>query len=132
LDRRIGVHELAGGAPRPRQADVVVREVLERAVAVALRDPRRVEPRAGDRGASADARMRLLAPVRGLDDPAHAPAETAGLGPERLALDLHRCAQFSGSPASMSTRRRRGPSRYRFRSARLASQAGATSPRYLA
>ncbi len=62
-------------APRARalvRLDVVVGEVLERAVAVALRDPGRVEPGARDRRAAADARVRELSPVGGVEHPARA------------------------------------------------------------
>ena len=90
------------------------------------------EPRAGDRGAAADAGMRLLAALRGLDHPARTAAQPTGLEPACFAVDLHSRAQFSGNPASIRMRRRRGPSRYRFRSARLASQPVATSPWYFA
>src|SRR5262249_62318213 len=112
--------------------DVVAGEVLERAVRVALRDPGGVQARTGDRRGAADAGVRLLASLRGFHHPAGAAAEPAGLAAARVARDrLHRGAQFSGRPASISTRRRRGPSRYFFRSARLASQPMATSPWYL-
>ncbi len=87
----------------------------------------RLQPLPPERLGAAGAGARLLAAVDRLQDPACAAAELAGRAGRFHGGILE--LQFSGSPASMSTRRLRGPSRYRFRSAKRSSQPAPASAR---
>src|SRR5262249_53340318 len=59
-------------------------EIVQSAVAVALRDAGRVQPRPADGGPAADARPRLPAAIHGVEQPALAAADLAGSGFHRV------------------------------------------------